>query len=109
MSATFLPGADDELRERVAVMILHLQVRRALRDTLPATGHAQNLRACHGHLRRSGQKEYLARLASDPKPPMYKMDDDPQTCSGQNNSINAFDKPHYFRPEENASEQIECH
>ena len=47
---TLLPGADDTLRERVAVMILHLQVRRALRDTLPTTGQAQDLRACHGHL-----------------------------------------------------------
>jgi UDP-N-acetylmuramoyl-L-alanyl-D-glutamate--2,6-diaminopimelate ligase len=39
-----------ELRERVAVMIVHLQVRRALRDTLPTTGHAQDLRTCPGHL-----------------------------------------------------------
>jgi hypothetical protein len=50
MSTDILPGADDQLRERVAVMILHLQVRRALRDTLPTTGHAQDLRACPGHL-----------------------------------------------------------
>lgn len=48
---TFLPGADDELRERVAVMILHLQVRRALRDTLRTTGHAQDLRGRCGHFR----------------------------------------------------------
>jgi hypothetical protein len=50
MSTHFLPGADNELRERVAVMILHLQVRRALRDTLRTTGHAQDLRARCGHL-----------------------------------------------------------
>jgi hypothetical protein len=50
MNPAFLPGAPDELRERVAVMIVHLQVRRALRDTLRATGHTQDLRTRCGHL-----------------------------------------------------------
>ena len=50
MSTAFLPGADDELRERVAVEIARLQVRRALSDACHATGHAEGLRARHGHL-----------------------------------------------------------
>lgn len=44
MSTTFLPGADDHLRERVAVEIARLQVRRALRDASHATGHSQDKR-----------------------------------------------------------------
>ena len=51
MSTDILPGADDELRERVTVMILHLQVRRALQDTLRTTGHTQDLRDRCGHFR----------------------------------------------------------
>jgi hypothetical protein len=50
MNPLFLPGAPGELRERVAVMILQVQVRRALRDTLRATGHTPDLRARCGHL-----------------------------------------------------------
>lgn len=50
MSTAFLPGADDELRERVAVEIARLQVRRALRDTCHATGRAEDQRNRHGHL-----------------------------------------------------------
>lgn len=65
MSATFLPGADDELRERVAVMILHLQVRRALQDTLRTTGHAQDLRARCGHLRALAGRGFLVGAGSE--------------------------------------------
>ena len=50
-AAIFLPGAADELRERVAAQILHLQVQRALQDTLRTTGRTQDRRSGHGHCR----------------------------------------------------------
>lgn len=65
MSTSFLPGAGDELRERVAVMILHLQVRRALQDTLHTTGHAQDLRARCGHLRALATRGSLVGAGSE--------------------------------------------
>lgn len=44
MSTAFLPGADDELRERVAVEIARLRVQRALQDTLRTTGRTTKKR-----------------------------------------------------------------
>jgi hypothetical protein len=65
MSTTFLPGAADELRERVAAQILHLQVQRALRDTLRTTGRTQDLRSRHGHLGALPARGFLAGGGSE--------------------------------------------
>jgi hypothetical protein len=64
-AAIFLPGAADELRERVAAQILHLQVQRALRDTLRTTGHTQDLRTRCGHLGALPARGFLAGGGSE--------------------------------------------